>query len=143
MAGSSASWDYSKFDNLDVSDDEPPLRPDQRYSGPSAGGSAYAKQVVERQRAARAKPHRVGRRHDLNGECVRVGLAEHSHEQPRRAAWRGWLDEAVLLLGGGDGGGGAVAATAWCGGWLGEVCGGSSGGATAMATARRRWRPIR
>ena len=59
MAGSSASWDYSKFDNLDVSDDEPPLRPDQRYSGPSAGGSAYAKQVVERQRAARAKPQQA------------------------------------------------------------------------------------
>ena len=47
--------DYSKFDNLDVSDDDAPTPPVERYRGPSTEASAYAKRVVERQRRARAK----------------------------------------------------------------------------------------
>ena len=39
--------DYSKFDNLDVSDDDAP-KPVERYKGPSTEASAYARKVVER-----------------------------------------------------------------------------------------------
>ena len=46
--------DYSRFDNLDVSDDDAP-KPVERYRGPSLEASAYARKVVERQRKARAK----------------------------------------------------------------------------------------
>ena len=47
--------DYSKFANIDVSDDDAPTPPVERYKGPSLEASAYAKRVVERQRKARAK----------------------------------------------------------------------------------------
>ena len=46
--------DYSKFDNLDVSDDDAP-KPVERYKGPSREASAYARKVVERQRKARQR----------------------------------------------------------------------------------------
>ena len=47
--------DYSKFANIDVSDDDAPTPPVERYKGPSLEASAYAKRVVERQRKARQK----------------------------------------------------------------------------------------
>ena len=58
--------DYSKFANIDVSDDDAPT-PVERYKGPSLEASAYAKRVVERQRKARQR-HREGmRRRRLEG----------------------------------------------------------------------------
>ena len=60
--------DYSKFANIDVSDDDAPTPPVERYKGPSLEASAYAKRVVERQRESARQRHREGmRRRRLEG----------------------------------------------------------------------------